>query len=201
MEDIKIAVAQNISQLRKDNKLTQSELAEKLNYTDKAVSKWERGESVPDVSVLKNIADLFGVTVDYLITTDHKLPEHIPENIQKITKRNRIFLTAMSVALVWLVATSVYTILDSTISNVKNHYLCFVYAVPISIVLWLILNTVWFNVRLNFVIISILVWSAISSLYFTLLIYGINIWLLFVLCSIAQVIIVLWSKIKSKNKK
>ena len=67
MSDIKAIIAKNITALRQNHKMTQIELAEKLNYSDKAVSKWERGESVPDISVLKQIADLFGVTVDYLL--------------------------------------------------------------------------------------------------------------------------------------
>ena len=61
MEELREIIAKNISDLRKKSGLTQIELAEKLNYSDKAVSKWERGDSVPDVGVLKQIADLFGV--------------------------------------------------------------------------------------------------------------------------------------------
>lgn len=67
MEDLKAVIAKNITELRKENKLTQLELAEKLNYSDKSVSKWERGESIPDVIVLKELADLFGVSVDYML--------------------------------------------------------------------------------------------------------------------------------------
>ena len=61
MEDLKVIFAQNLIALRKQMKLTQIELAEKINYSDKAVSKWERGESIPDVSVLMVIANLFNV--------------------------------------------------------------------------------------------------------------------------------------------
>ena len=61
MQDIKPIIAKNITILRQNAKMTQSELAEKLNYSDKAISKWERGESIPDITVLKALADLFGV--------------------------------------------------------------------------------------------------------------------------------------------
>ena len=67
MEDIKDIVAQNLTNLRKANKITQLELAEKLNYSDKAISKWERGESLPDVITLKQLADMYGVNVDYIL--------------------------------------------------------------------------------------------------------------------------------------
>ena len=60
MEDIKPIIAKNITALRQGAKLTQIELAERLNYSDKAVSKWERAESIPDITVLKTIADMFG---------------------------------------------------------------------------------------------------------------------------------------------
>lgn len=56
-----------IKQLRSENNMTQKQLAEKLFITDKAVSKWERGLSMPDVSLLGNIADIFSVTVSELL--------------------------------------------------------------------------------------------------------------------------------------
>ena len=61
MEDLREIIAKNIADLRREQNLTQAELAARLNYSDKAVSKWERGESMPDITVLKEIADLFSV--------------------------------------------------------------------------------------------------------------------------------------------
>ena len=71
-ERIKSAIAANITELRKRSGMTQQDLAAALNYTDKAVSKWERAESIPDVIILKRIADLFGVSVDYLLAEEHE---------------------------------------------------------------------------------------------------------------------------------
>jgi transcriptional regulator with XRE-family HTH domain len=82
MEDYKRIIANNITELRKAVPLTQAELAEKLNYSDKAVSKWERGESIPDVIVLKQIAELFGVTVDYLLEDVHPLKSTVVNLVQ-----------------------------------------------------------------------------------------------------------------------
>ena len=59
MKDLKLVIAKNIAKLRVDSNMTQNELAQKLNYSDKAVSKWERGESLPDISVLVQIAEIF----------------------------------------------------------------------------------------------------------------------------------------------
>ena len=60
-----------ILKLRKEKNMTQKELAEKLNVTDKAVSKWERGDSFPDITLLEPIAKELGVTVSELITGEY----------------------------------------------------------------------------------------------------------------------------------
>ena len=120
MEDMKRIIAQNIASLRKRNGMTQLDLAEKLNYSDKAVSKWERGDSIPDIMVLKTMADLFGVTVDYLITDEHEetvteqeeLPpaQEPPKPRHRFPFRVHAVITAMSVMLVWLIATFLFFI-------------------------------------------------------------------------------------------
>ena len=66
-EQVKARIGANIAFYRKQAGLTQLTLAEKLNYSDKAVSKWERGDSVPDVLTLMHLAALFQVTVDDLL--------------------------------------------------------------------------------------------------------------------------------------
>lgn len=56
-----------IARLRKEKEMTQAQLADKMNVTDKAVSKWERGLSCPDVGTLPRLAEIFGVSVDELM--------------------------------------------------------------------------------------------------------------------------------------
>ena len=68
MDDVRGALAANLAELRKEENLTQAEFAAQFNYSDKAVSKWERGDSLPDVVMLKTIADLYGMRVDDLLT-------------------------------------------------------------------------------------------------------------------------------------
>lgn len=200
MEDIKVIIAQNIISLRRKKGMTQSELADKLNYTDKAVSKWERGESIPNVIVLKDIADLFEVTVDYLIT-----PEKENKNIEieeaPATKKtnNRGFITGMSILLVWLVAACVFIIIGSALQGTYYHWISFIYAIPTSMIVWLIFNSIWFNKRRNFLIISLLMWTMLLALYLTLLLCGYNIWMLFILGIPGQIIILMWSRLKFKS--
>lgn len=192
LTDLKLVVAENIAELRKKNKMTQIELAEKLNYSDKAVSKWERGESIPDVAVLKTIADLFGVTVDYLLEQEHKSE---PQKTSKTVKKNRLIISLLAVVTVWLIATIIFVVIQELSLPIKT-WLTYIYAVPISFVVALVFNSIWGKPRLNFLIISLLIWSTLLSLYLSLLSY--NIWLIFLVGVPSQIIVLLWSRIKMK---
>lgn len=197
MDDLKHIIAHNITELRKASSLTQLELAERLNYSDKAISKWERAESIPDIAVLKQIADLFGVTVDYLLTKEHNQRdlERVSEKVYKTKKRNRLIVTLLANTLVWLIATMVFVYLGIYTEKLHNLWIIFVYATPVSLVVWLIFNTIWGQRRRNFVIITLLVWSILLAVYLSLLSY--NLWLIFILGIPAQIIIFLWSGIKT----
>jgi len=137
MDQIKQNVAKNIARLRTSAHLTQAELAQRLCYSDKAVSKWERGESIPDISVLKQIADLFGVTVDYLITdtTDESIPLP-PAN----RRRNHIIITLLSLAGVWFIALLIFTVFY-TMNRVE--WMTFLFAVPVSLIVGLVFASIW----------------------------------------------------------
>ena len=200
MEDLKQIIARNITELRKARGYTQIELAERLNYSDKAVSKWERGESVPDIGVLKEIADLFSVTVDYLLQPEHEAPERAARKISSRRTKNRGFITGMSVLLVWLIATFVFVVLSMVLREKSAAaWLSFVYAVPVSMIVWLVLNSLWFRARRNFLIISLLMWSLLAAIYVSFLAASRNLWLIFVLGIPGQAIILLWSRIRFKT--
>ena len=135
MNDIKSIIAKNIADLRLAKGMTQLELAEQLHYSDKAVSKWERGESVPEIATLKAIADLFGVTLDHLVN------EHSPEEKKEVAPerkyrfRNRSLVTGMCAVLVWFVALLAFVTVDLLPMEVELHWLAFVYAVPATLLL------------------------------------------------------------------
>lgn len=197
MDDIKRTVANNISRLRNEKGLTQNELAEKLNYSDKSVSKWERGESLPDVGVLKSIADLFGVTLDYL-ASEHSPDEKTPVSHEEKTRFNRTLVTWISILLVWLVAAIVFVVFEFVSSEgAYFHYMAFIYALPASCIVWLVLNTLWFSRRRNYLIVSILMWTVLLSFFLSFSrVFDLS--LIFILGAIGQVMILLWSMIKFK---
>ena len=195
MDEFKKVVAGNITRLRTSMNLTQAQLGEKLNYSDKSISKWERGESIPDVFVLKKIADLAGVTVDYIINP-HSDDEEIQPNKTEGRRYSRRFITLTVLAGIWALAVLLFVIL--WIAGIVN-WLIFVYAIPISLITLLVLNSVWGDRSWNLYIISGLVWGIICSVYLTALKY--NWWQLFLLGIPAQIIIIFAFSIKRKPKK
>ena len=203
MEDIKPIIAKNITALRQGAKLTQIELAERLNYSDKAVSKWERAESIPDITVLKAIADMFQVPLDYLVQENPELPvvQEEPEPTPR-KKRNHKVITALSILLVWLVAAVVFVVLDMVGIGSKLHFLAFAYAVPVSMIVWLVLNSIWFSRRYNYLIISLLMWTTMGCTALLLrLVVGINFWQVLIPGALGQIIIATWSKMQYQKKK
>lgn len=193
MEDLKPTIAKNIIDLRKSMNLTQAELALKMNYSDKAVSKWERAESVPDIAVLKEMADLFGVTVDYLLEPEHPKDAGSPSSY---ILHNRLIITLLSVTLVFLIATLLFAGCGIFSTPLRRLWIIYVYAVPVAAIVALVFNSLWglHRCATNCIIISVLVWSLLLSAYLSFL--PKNLWLIFTPGIPAQVALLLWSKLK-----
>ena len=194
MDDFKRIVAKNITALRTSMNLTQAQLGEKLNYSDKSVSKWERGDSVPDVFVLKRIADMSGVTVDWMLT-DHGGEPVVTPDREKAHRYSRRFITLTVLAGILALAVLLFVILWMTGTVM---WLVFVYAVPISLITLLVLNSVWGSRGNNLYIISGIVWGVICSIYLSFL--DQNWWQLFLIGIPAQIIILFAFSIKNKTK-
>ena len=200
MQDLKFIIAKNIQKLRQEKGMTQLELAEKLNYSDKTVSKWERGESLPDIVVLKNVADIFQVTLDYLVEEEHDEKPVTREMMDRNYRRNCYIITGTSIFIVALMATLIFVILAMIFPGTSYSWLCYAYAVPVALIVWLVFNSIWFNPRRNFLIVSLLVWSLLLALYLTFSMMGFHIWPIFLVGIPAQLIIWMWSKLKNKMK-
>ena len=202
MTELRDTIAKNICDLRTGAGMTQLALAEVLNYSDKAVSKWERAESVPDIAVLKQIAEYFDVSVDYLLEEDHEAHRRHAQRISTATHHNRAIIASLSVACVWCIAVLIFVLLKMATPLeplAKGGWLFFVYAVPVSMVVLLVFNSIWFNRRRNFLYISFLVWSLIPSLYLSFLCLPpyFNLWPIFFLIVPAQLVICLWSSLRT----
>ena len=195
VEDIKNIVAKNITELRLLNNMTQMELAEKLNYSDKTISKWERAESSPDISVLVEIANLFGVSLDYLVTAEN-IEETVKENKKKEVRYNRRVIAYISESIVWFVAIFAFIITTLIIRKTTFQWLYFVYALPVAMIVKLVFNSIWFNPRRNYLIISAMIWSVLAAVHTTFLYFNINVALIYLLGVVGQIVVVLWSFIK-----
>ncbi|MDO5111936.1 MAG: helix-turn-helix transcriptional regulator [Clostridia bacterium] len=207
MEELKTNIARNIMALRKSWGMTQAELAQRLNYTDKAVSKWERAESVPDVATLKTVADTFGVTVDDLLRdaiddtpfAPFSEAAELPDAESADKRANRIVVALIAVSVVWLVATVVFVVMKLFPNDFDWGWVVYVYAFPVSCLVLLLFNMLWGKRLLNFVILSLLTWSILFAVYISML------WLdlrsIFLLGIPAQIIIILWACLRPVGKK
>lgn len=195
MNNIKEALAKNITALRIKSKMTQSELAAKLNYTDKSVSKWEHGDSVPPVEVIKEIANLFGVTVDFLLS-DNTDESYDKIYVGKGNLTNKIIITGLAVLMVWLLATIVF-FYSTTYYKSNKSWLVFIHALPLSFVILIIFNSFWGKRKFLFILISCLIWTVLTSVYLQYL--SRNIWTIFLLGAPSQIATILWSQLKPKT--
>lgn len=199
MEDVKTVVAKNITELRLLNNMTQMELAEKLNYSDKTISKWERAESSPDISVLVEIADLFGVSLDYLVRAEN-IEEKVKENKQTQTKYNRRVISYISESIALIIAVLAFIITSLIIGKMTFQWLYFVYALPVVLIIKLVFNSIWFNPRHNYAIISALIWSILLTIHTTFLYFKIDVAIIYLLGIASQIVVIMWSFIKKPKQ-
>jgi len=195
MEDLKNIIADNLIDLRKANKLTQLELAEKLNYSDKAISKWERGESLPDILILKQLADMYGVGIDYILSK-HTEEVKAKYRIPKPELNNKVIITLLACLFVWTLATILY--INSKIVFDHYYWIIWIWALPINSLVLIVFSSMWGNKSMIIASVSLLIWTLILSVYLQLLQY--NIWTLFLLGIPAQLATSLCGKIKRRPK-
>ena len=209
-EKLKSQLGSNITVYRKRNSLTQAKLAEQLNYSDKAVSKWERGESMPDVLTLVQLAELFDVTVDELLRDPNEIPantggpiEHAMEvAVEKTLKRkaNKRVILGLSSLLVWFVALLVFVIVSSL--DIPRSWIAFLYAIPADAIVQLSLRSTWRDFRWNKTLISVLMWGGLLSLYASLKLFvHVDIWKLFLLGIPGQLAVLLWFRMYGRTTK
>ena len=210
-EKLKRQIGINIATHRKRAGLTQMGLAEKLNYSDKAVSKWERGESVPDVLTLVQLADQFGITINDLLADPNELPGNpgklekaITQVSEKALKRkaNKNVILALSSTLVWFVALFVFVVMSSFEMLDPYSWLIFFYAIPANAIVLLSLRSAWRDFRWNQALITTIVWGCLVSIYVTLkVIIRYNFWKVFLLGIPGQIAIFLWFRMFRPTRK
>ena len=181
-ELLKKTIAGNIARYRKLNHDTQASLAEKLRYSDKSVSKWERAEGVPDIYVLVQIAEMYNIKVENLISD--------VQPARADSRRGKCLITLMSVGLVWLVAAVVFCALRLFDSKVTSGWLAFIFALPVSFIVLVIFTCIWWGKWWRFASVSGLIWS--TTLCIVLTVTHPDIYVLFIVSLVLQVLACLW---------
>ena len=198
MENLEQIVAQNLTDLRKAQKWTQAELAEKLNYSDKSVSKWERGDALPDLKVLQQMADLFGVTLDFFVT-ENAASEREKFEAPKSENGFRIGVELLAVCVVWLGAVTGF-IFGTTYAQMRDPWLWLIWAVPASAFVLTYFNLRWKFRICAIVFESILCWTLLASVFLQLLHYQFNLWQVFLIGVPTQAAILLWAQIRKGRR-
>lgn len=196
MEDIRLILADNLTKLRKKHKLTQVELAHQLGFSDKSISKWEQGDTIPDIETIKKIADLYGISVDSLLE-EKPQEDEIDTKERKRIITNKIVITLLAVTVVWTSSIVLFTIVNILYN--AYYWQSFVWALPASSIIILIFNSIWGKKRYNYLIVSILLWTLCLSVHLQFLNY--TLWLLYIVAIPAQIAIILASQLTVKNKK
>lgn len=183
MKDIKQIVANNIYNLRKKLNLTQVEFANKINYSDKAVSRWEKSEVTPDIETLQKISETYNVELEYFFREENLEKEQKPNFMQKY---NQIISAILFTCVIWTIA----TILFVYIKMIYDYVLwqSFVWAVPLSLFVFVYYTKKWKNKISNIILTSLAMWSIIASFYLQFI--SQNMWLIFIIGLPIQALIV-----------
>lgn len=178
--DIKTTVASNLIALRKSKGLTQADVANVLNYSDKSVSKWEHADSLPDISILSALADMYGVTLDYLTHEDAEEQlayvngKHKPDRERQLT----IEILAVTIILLCSTVAFVYGYCFREVQYV--FWQAYLWAIPASSILLLYFNRVWHkNILASIILKSILLWSLLLCIYLQFFDY--KLWMIFII--------------------
>ncbi len=199
--EINQTIAKNLIYYRKAAGLTQAELAEKINYSDKSVSKWESGNGVPDVYTLMQLAELYGVTINAFVGED------TPVQHKKKVRGLHLLIMLLSSGIVWLIASCIFVAFQ-LLQPGRAWWLAFLYAVVANAVVLLVYGVLWKHRLLNFVSITTIIWMALASLFLTVKVItgrlGVEttgLWCIFLIGIPLQVLEVLWAFFRSLLRK
>lgn len=191
-KELKDRISYNLIRYRKAINLTQLQLAEKLNYSDKSISKWERKEALPDLVILASIAEVFGITISDLLSDKKRLakPKH---------RMSKLLISMIAFTGVWFVATSCFVLLGIFAPTLPKIWLSFIYAIPVSLLVLIIFSQMWGNRFLQFLNVSLLAWSIPLSIFLSF--DYVKLWLLFIAIIPLQILTILWYILKIQKAK
>ena len=196
MNDIKHIIAKNLISLRKKNHLTQNELAEKLNYSDNAVSRWEHAEVTPSIETLEQIAHIYNVPLASLIEDNAVKTAQINDKRQLINKLAGILITA---SIVWFVATISFVmarlIWDYTFWQI------YIWAMPIVSLVMMPFHHYWGRHIYKYTVLTVFIWTLLLAIFVQLFNLSPWMWIIFILGVPIQIGLSIWAFVKPKPPK
>lgn len=197
MKSAKETVRENLIKLRKEHKFTQIELAEKIGYSDKAISRWETGEVNPDIETLENLAKLYGV--DITVFFSEYSPEQHRAEVARDTQLGRKIAVwiLMGIAL-WYIGIMLFIYSNTFLPDTTRSWLIFIWLVPMTFLLCSVMNKMWGNAVLGIIFASLVCWSLLAAIYLHFLKY--NLYLLFISGVPIQMAILILDYMKRKAK-
>lgn len=205
MEEREI-IARNITYLRKKHGLSQLELAEKIQYSNKNISKWEKAETTPSVFTLKRLAEIFGITVDELVSTlqEEKDKEGLSEETddtepddRKDSKVKMVLGLPISIKVLYLLMTEAIILVMAFIAIVVlgfadvtsfNKWLLLLYILPaMSLAVFIFIICV--KKRVDIISLSLFGWL-LSLCFFVTFRSAKNVHLIFLLMATIQFLII-----------
>ena len=165
-DEIKKILGQRLTEARMACGITQLSLAEKLNYSDKAVSKWERGESLPDVLTIMQIGEALGVTMSYLLGEEDKpkTPDRIV-NERRSKRSISVFVPLVSAIGIYFIASVLFLIFKQIPSVAPYADYSFLFALPVVFITLSVFSFIWWHNISQCICLSILIWSIFASIY------------------------------------
>lgn len=205
--EINEIIGKNLAELRKKNEMTQREVAYKLDFSDKSVSKWESGESMPSIDVLCKLAQLYNVKLDYFVTEEHDSQEDVaeqtppaPEPQTKPASRyrySRLIISLLSILVVWVAAVCLFVFEQA---NIPTMWIAFVWAIPASLVLAIVFSSIWGKPVHLFIVISAFIWTILGAIFVHLVIYNVIFWQIFLIGAPLQIAVLLTAALTLKNR-
>ena len=187
MEELNKIISQNLIELRQKSGMTQLQVAEHINYSDKSISKWERGDAIPDVPVMLKLANLYGVTIDDIVSKHIQKP--IKPKAKKIRLSQHTIISIIAFAAIWFLATIGFAVVYAFFNLESQAYLAFIVAIPVSFFTVMILSFIWYPYFITAIFASVFIWTGVLAI--TLCVSAINLWLLYIIAAPIQLIVIL----------
>ena len=194
---VKDTVRENLVKLRKEHKFTQMELAEKIGYSDKAISRWETGEVNPDIETLEKLAELYGIDITVFFSP-YSPEEHRKESARESQLGRKIAVWILMEVALWYAGIMVYIYSSTFVVDATRSWLIFIWLLPLSFILSSIMNRMWGNAVLGIIFASLVCWSLLLAIYLNYLKF--NLYLLFISGVPIQMAILLLAYMKRKGK-